>query len=101
MWPRAESAEPWGLSFHRKNVRLLRLGDVVGNFASAEVTTWMAMTGRGVCEPKSCKMNTYTSLSKQTTLTTFKMNTYKKPGGGGCDRSTPTLVGQTPTADVL
>jgi hypothetical protein len=27
-------------------------------------------------------MNTYKSLSKQATLTTFRMNTYKKPGGG-------------------
>jgi hypothetical protein len=26
-------------------------------------------------------MNTYKSLSKQTTLTTIRMNTYKKPGG--------------------
>jgi hypothetical protein len=28
-------------------------------------------------------MNTYESLSKQTTLTAFRMNTYKKPRGRG------------------
>jgi hypothetical protein len=32
-------------------------------------------------ERKPFRMNTYKSLSKQTTLTTIRMNTYKKPGG--------------------
>jgi hypothetical protein len=30
---------------------------------------------------KRFRMNTYKSLSKQTTLSTIRMNTYKKPGG--------------------
>jgi hypothetical protein len=29
------------------------------------------------------RMNTYKSVSKQTTLTAFRMNTYEKQGGGG------------------
>ena len=28
------------------------------------------------------RMNTYKTLSKQTTLTFFRINTYKKPRGG-------------------
>jgi hypothetical protein len=32
-------------------------------------------------------MNTYKSLSKQKTLTTFTMNTYKKTRGGPFDTS--------------
>src|SRR6266403_899383 len=33
--------------------------------------------------PKLFKINTYKSLSKQRTLTSFRMNTYEKQGGGG------------------
>ena len=33
--------------------------------------------------PKPFIINTYTSLSKQAALTTFRMNTYEKQGGGG------------------
>ena len=32
---------------------------------------------------KRFRMNTYKSLSKQTTLSAIRMNTYKKPGGEG------------------
>ncbi len=38
---------------------------------------------------KPFRMNTYKSLSKQTTLSTIRMNTYKKPGGGSAHNSGP------------
>src|SRR5271168_4694386 len=41
-----------------------------------------ASSTRCPCFTKPFKMNTYTSLSKQATLTVFRMNTYRKPGGG-------------------
>src|ERR1700732_1564865 len=34
------------------------------------------------------RMNTCKSVSKQRTLSTFRMNTYAKPGGGGLPRQT-------------
>jgi hypothetical protein len=35
------------------------------------------------CGPNPCRMNTCKSVSKQRTLTSFRMNTYEKRGGGG------------------
>src|SRR5258708_4020334 len=40
------------------------------------------------CNVTPFKINTYKSVSKQTTLTPFRMNTYEKTGGGGpCDQA--------------
>jgi hypothetical protein len=38
---------------------------------------------RNVSSITPFRMNTCKSVSKQSTLTTFRMNTYAKPGGGG------------------
>src|SRR5229473_4679177 len=47
---------------------------------------------------KPFRMNTCESVSKQRTLTTFRMNTYEKPRGGGRG---PSLGGNRATQDLL
>src|SRR5580704_10250701 len=41
-----------------------------------------AVIGSGVYHGKSFRMNTYISVSKQRTLSVFRMNTYEKSGEG-------------------
>jgi hypothetical protein len=42
-----------------------------------------AKSGKTLVHCKLFRINTYKSVSKQTTLTFFRMNTCEKPGGGG------------------
>src|SRR5258708_2498301 len=48
------------------------------------------------CNASPFRINTCKSVSKQTTLTPFRMNTYEKTGGWG-----PSLAGYRPGSDVL
>jgi hypothetical protein len=47
------------------------------------------------------RINTCKSLSKQTTLTIFRMNTYKKPPGGGYQESQQNIATSNPCNDSL